>query len=130
MDGSEHLNQLTGTIIGAAIRVHKRLGPGLLEHTYTRCLQHELERSGHRADSEVLIDLTYEELVIPAAYRIDLLVDDIVVVEVKAVQKLAPVHHSQVVTYLKVSGMRVGLLFNFNVVSLPEGMKRFVNNLS
>ena len=129
MDGSEETNSLTGAIIGAAIRVHSKLGPGLLEHTYARCLQLELERTGHRVDSELLVDLEYEGLVVPPAYRIDLMVDDTVVVEVKAVHKLDPVHHSQVVTYLKLTDKKVGLLLNFNVPSLPDGIKRFVNRL-
>lgn len=129
MDGSEDTNQLTGAIIGAAIKVHTLLGPGLVEHAYTRCLRHEIECAGLRVESEVMTDLKYKELVIPAAYRIDLLVENTVVVEVKAVQKLVAVHHSQMVTYLKVSGKRVGLLINFHVPSLREGLKRFVNQL-
>ena len=129
MDGSEELNNLTGSIIGAAIRVHTRLGPGLLEHTYTRCLCHELERNGHNVKSEFLVDLEYEGLVIQGAYRIDLIVADAVIIEVKAVQKILPVHHSQVITYLKLARKKVGLLINFNVAALPDGLKRFVNGL-
>lgn len=130
MDGSEELNALTGSIIGAAIRVHTRLGPGLLEHAYSRCLRYELERAGHKVESELLLDLEYEGLVVPAAYRIDLVVGGVVVVEVKAIHKLLPVHHSQVLTYLKLTKKKVGLLFNFNVTVLPDGLKRIVNGLA
>jgi GxxExxY protein len=129
MDGSQELNELTGSIIRAAIKVHTKLGPGLLEHTYTRCLRYELEKAGHKVDSELLIDLDYEGLVIRGAYRIDIMVAGTVVVEVKSVKKVLPVHHSQVITYLKLSCKPVGLLINFNVPTLPDGLKRFVNGL-
>jgi GxxExxY protein len=93
-------------------------------------LNYELEKAGHKVHSELPVDLEYEGLVIPAAYRIDLLVDDTVVIEVKAVQKVLPVHHSQVLTYLKLTQKKVGLLLNCNVTTLPDGLKRFVNGLA
>jgi GxxExxY protein len=100
MDGTIN-NDLTGKVIGAAIRVHTRLGPGLLEHTYRRCLAYELEKLALKVCQEVTLDLRYDNLFVVGAYKIDLLVDDILVVEIKAVEKLQPVHHSQVITYLK-----------------------------
>ena len=123
--GTEEQNRLTGTIIGSAIKVHTRLGPGLLEHSYLRCLRHELERAGLKVEKEVFLDLRYEDLVVERAYRLDLLVEDSVVVEIKAVEKVMPVHHSQVLTYLKLTGKPIGLLLNFNVTKLPDGIKRF-----
>jgi GxxExxY protein len=130
LDGPDELNALTETIIGAAIKVHTRLGPGLLEHTYSRCLKHEMEKAGLEVLGEVLVDLKYDDLTIYGAYRIDLLIEQKVVVEVKAIEKVMPVHYSQVLTYLKLTNRSVGLLFNFNVTRLPDGMKRLVNDLT
>jgi GxxExxY protein len=123
--GTEEENKLTGSIVGAAIRVHKVLGPGLLEHSYLTCLRHELIKAGHDVQSELLVALKYDNLIVDRAYRLDLLVDQLVVVEVKAINKVKPVHHSQVLTYMKLTGKRLGLLINFNVSALPEGVKRF-----
>jgi GxxExxY protein len=128
--GTEVQNKLTGQIIGSAIKVHTRLGPGLLEHSYARCLRHELEKAGLKVEAEVFLDLKYEDLTIERAYRLDLLVEDSVVLEVKAVEKLMPVHHSQVLTYLKLTGKPIGLLLNFNVPKLPDGIKRFRQDTS
>jgi GxxExxY protein len=121
------LNALTFPIIGAAIEVHRRLGPGLLESVYARCLQIELQRRGLPLETEKTVALTYRDVTIGAAFRVDLLVDGKVIVEVKAVEQLAPVHEAQLITYLKLSGCPAGLLLNFNVPVLKDGLRRLVN---
>ena len=119
--------ELTGTILGAAVEVHRLLGPGLLESVYVRCLVHELELRGVAVRVEVPCDVEYKGTVLPSCYRIDLLVADVVVVEVKAVDKVHPIHRAQLLTYLRLSGSRVGLLLNFNVeVLLRDGLTRVV----
>jgi GxxExxY protein len=129
MDGPKVINELTGQIIGAAITVHRALGPGLLESAYQSCLVTELERSGLVVVKQVSMPLFYKNLLLDKGYVIDLLVQDTVVVELKAVETLLPVHHSQVLTYVKLSGKNVGLLLNFNVVKLTDGIVRFVNKI-
>lgn len=108
-------------MIGAAIDVHKALGPGLLERVYEECLAHELALRGSRCRRQVPLDLEYKGLDVGAAYRMDLLVEERVVVEIKAVEQLLPVHQAQLLTYLRVGGHALGLLLNFNVERLPEG---------
>ena len=120
------LDILSGKIIGAAIEVHRQLGPGLLETTYEVCLAHELELSGQFVERQKALPLVYKDLKLAHGYRIDLVVERAVVVEVKAVDRWAPVHEAQVLTYLKLSGLRLGLLINFNVPVLKEGIRRFV----
>ena len=129
MDGSDEVNELTGRVIGFAIKVHSKLGPGLLEHTYRRCLAYEIRRAGLRVAEELPLDLTYDGLFVLGAYKLDLLVEDLLVVEVKAVEKLHPAHHAQILTYLKLGKKPIGLLLNFHAVRLPDGLKRFVNKL-
>lgn len=130
LSGSEEINELTGRIIGAAIKVHRALGPGLLESAYHACLSFELERAGVSFKSQVDCPIVYEDaVVVEPGYKIDLLIEEAVVVEVKAVEKLLPVHHSQVLTYIKFSGKQVGLLLNFNTSKLADGITRIVNNL-
>lgn len=129
LDGPDELHALTGWIIGAAIKVHTILGPGLLEHAYSACLSYELRKAGFSVLSEIPLALQYEDLTIGGAYRIDALVEDTVIVEVKAIEKVLPVHHAQLLTYLKLSQKKVGLLLNFNVKILPNGITRIVNNL-
>ena len=109
--------------------VHTRLGPGLLEHTYRRCLAYELRKLGLSVEEEVKLDLVYDDLLVLAAYKMDLVVEDSVVVEIKATSKLHPVDHSQIVTYLKLGQKPIGLLLNFHVQRLSDGLSRFVNNL-
>jgi len=116
--------KLTGQVIGAAIEVHKALGPGLLEGFYEECLHHELRLRGLACDRQVPLELAYKGLRIGSAYRIDLVVESAVVVEVKTVETLLPVHHAQLLTYLRLGGCRLGLILNFNVPSLPEGIVR------
>lgn len=112
---------VTGKIIGAAITVHREFGPGLFESAYEKCLVVELRHVGLRVDTQVAVPLRYRDLHLDNAYRMDMMVEGKVVVELKAVEKLAPVHVTQVLTYLRLSGLQVGLLFNFNVEALVAG---------
>ncbi len=118
--------QLTETIIGAAIEVHRVLGPGLLESAYEECLCHELHLRGLSFKRQVDLPVVYKGIRLDCGYRIDLVIEDQVVVELKTVEKLIPVHEAQLLTYLKLSGKRIGLLFNFNAEVLRLGMKRMV----
>ena len=111
--------------VNAALQVHKRLGLGLLESVYETCLAHELRKAGLPAERQLQLPLIYDGLAFEAAYRIDLLVDESVIVEVKSVEALAPIHEAQLLTYLKLSGLRLGLLINFNVPLLKHGVRRF-----
>ena len=120
-------DRITERIIAAAIEVHRHLGPGLLESVYEECLCHELRLMGLRFERQTHMPIVYKGLKLEGAYRADLVVEDSVVVEIKATEGTAPVHHSQLLTYLKVSDRRVGLLINFNVPVLKEGLKRVVN---
>jgi GxxExxY protein len=124
----DYLNNLSKEVIGAAIEVHRDLGPGLLESTYEASLQHELELRGIAAQRQLLLPIHYKDLLIPDAYRMDLLVEESLVVELKTVQSLLPVHSAQVLTYLRMSGKHLGLLINFHTVRLADEIKRFVHN--
>jgi GxxExxY protein len=119
---------LTYRILGSAMKVHRALGPGLLERTYRRCLEHQLRADGMQVNCEVPIDIHYAGLLLEAAYFADLIVDDKVLVELKAVDQILPVHSMQVVTYLKLAGLPVGLLINFNESRLTNGLRRFANS--
>jgi|ERR1700752_617079 len=121
-----HINTLTYETIGAAIEVHRLLGPGLLESTYRACLCRELALRGLSFRKEYGIPLEYKGIHLDCGYRVDLLVADLVVVEIKAVDQLAPVHDAQLLTYLKVGGWKIGLLINFNVEVLKDGIHRRV----
>ncbi|MBC7895898.1 MAG: GxxExxY protein [Cytophagaceae bacterium] len=118
----------TGIIIAAAIQVHSTLGPGLLESAYLTCLAYEIRRRGLEVRTQVSLPIMYGELVLDQAYRIDLVVANEIFVEVKAVQAIVPVHHSQLLTYLRLGGKHVGLLINFHEARLRDGIKRIVNN--
>jgi GxxExxY protein len=120
-------NQLTDKIIGAAIEVHRTLGPGLLESAYEECLCYELSRLGLGFQRQVELPVRYKGVNLDCAYRIDLIVEGTVIVELKTVAELLPVHSSQLLTYLKLSGKHIGLLINFNVTVLKKGLKRVVN---
>ena len=122
-------NDISGKIIGCAIEVHKALGPGLLESAYEECLFFELNEAGLKVDRQKPLPVIYKEVKLEAGYRVDLLVEDKVVVELKSVDALNDVHTAQVLTYLKLSGCKLGLLMNFNVFRLSEGIKRLVNKL-
>ena len=114
-------------IIGAAIKVHSVLGPGLLESAYEACLVYELEKLRLRTSRQVSIPLRYEELSIDNGYRIDLLVEDRVVVELKAIEQILPVHRSQLLSYLRLGGFRLGYLLNFHVAHMRDGIVRMLN---
>jgi len=119
-------NQLSDVTIGAAIEVHRHLGPGLLESSYHACLCHELELRGITYDSQVALPLQYKGIQLSKAYVIDLLIENSLVVEIKSVEKLLPIHSSQLITYMRLQGASSGLLMNFNVHLLPQGIKRLL----
>jgi len=119
--------QVSHAIISAAMKVHTELGPGLLGSTYTACLQFELAQVGFRSAAQVGLPVIYRGVKLELGYRIDLLVEDLVVLEIKSVEAIAPIHQAQILSYLKLSGKSLGLLINFNVVHLKDGIKRFVN---
>ena len=123
---ASHVNVLTGEIIAAAIEVHRHLGPGLLESAYQQCLARELALREIRYGREWPLPLEYKGLRVKCGYRIDFLVADSVVVEIKSVEAIAPVHHSQLLTYMRIGGWKVGLLINFNVLVLKNGIHRKV----
>ncbi|HUB45022.1 MAG TPA: GxxExxY protein [Acetobacteraceae bacterium] len=120
----EELNALTHHIIGLAMRVHTRLGPGLLEQAYKRCLCHELDRAGIAYECEAGLPLDYDGTRLDCGYRADLIVAGKVILELKSVEHISPLHEVQLLTYLRLSGCRVGLLLNFNTVALKEGIRR------
>jgi GxxExxY protein len=120
-------NVLTHKIIGCAIEVHRILGPGLLESVYETALSYELECRGLQVHRQVLVPLRYKSLDLKTGIRLDLCVDDQVIVEVKSVEHLHEVHRAQLLTYLKLTGLRIGLLFNFNVKFIKDGMRRILN---
>ena len=124
-----NVNEVSGAVVDAAMRVHTVLGPGLLESAYEGCLAHELRTRGHGVGVQLALPVLYDGVRIDVGYRIDLLIDDAVIVELKAVERLAPIHEAQLLTYLKLSGKKVGLLINFNVLHLKDGIKRMVNQL-
>ena len=121
------LNVISEKIIGAAMQVHRTLGPGLLESAYEACLKYELEKRGLKVLAQVGLPVIYDGMKINLGYRLDLLVEDSVIVELKAVNKITPVHEAQLLSYLKLSGKRLGLLINFNVVLLKDGITRRIN---
>lgn len=123
------VNELTEAIIGAAIEVHRHLGPGLLESAYARCLQHELKLREIPFEDERALPVEYKGVQLDCGYRLDLLVAGQVVVEIKSVEKLEKVHEAQLLTYLRLGGWKVGLLINFNVPVLKDGIKRRVLGL-
>ena len=127
MTERERLNGITEEIIGAAIQVHRVLGPGLLESAYEACLAFELGRRGLKVEQQKPLPLIYERVKLECGYRIDLLAEGSVVVEIKPVDALAPIHEDQVMSYLKLSGCKLALLINFNVRVLKDGIRRFVN---
>jgi GxxExxY protein len=123
----EEHNRITETIIGAAIEVHRQLGPGLLESAYEACLAYELIQRGLKIERQKELPLKYKEVALDCGYRMDLLVADSVVVEIKAAEHVSPLHEAQVISYLKLSGCKVGLLINFNSTTLIGGVRRLVN---
>ncbi len=129
MADQDMLNRITDSIIGAAIQIHRALGPGLLESAYESCMAFELtEQHGREVERQKPLPVIYRGVSLDCGYRLDLFVDDLVIVELKAVDRLVPIHEAQMLSYLKLSGCKVGLLINFNVKILRNGIKRVVNN--
>ena len=122
-------NELSKIIIGMGIEIHTELGPGLLESTYEECLFYELKKNGFKVEKQKALPLMYKEVNLEVGYRIDLLVEDKIIIELKSVEALTDVHLAQVLTYLKLSKCKLGLLMNFNVYRLKDGIKRVVNGL-
>jgi GxxExxY protein len=120
-------NEISEKIIGCSIEVHKLLGPGLLESAYEECLFYELQKAGLNVEKQKPLPLVYKEVKLDAGYRIDLVVENKVIIEIKSVDCLNDIHTAQVLTYLKLSGCKVGLLMNFNVLRVVDGLKRLVN---
>ena len=123
------IEEVARQIVDAAIKVHRALGPGLLESAYQKCLEYELRKRGLRVECEVLQPVIYEDVKIDAGYRIDMLVEGCVIIENKTVEKLLPIHQAQLLTYLKLRDCRLGFLLNWNVPLMKQGIKRMVNNL-
>jgi GxxExxY protein len=120
------INDLTYKIIGCVYKVHSELGPGLLESTYEVCLEHELLKAGLLVERQKALPVIYDEIKLEAGYRIDLLVNNQVILELKAVDEIAPIHTAQLMTYLKLSGLKLGLLLNFNVKQMKQGVRRII----
>jgi len=119
-------NEISGAIVDAAMKVHSALGPGWLESAYAACLRHELIKRGLKVAYEVPVPVVYDGLKLDAGYKLDLLVEDTVVVELKAIEALAPIHQAQIISYLKLARKPIGLLINFHSLHLKDGIKRFV----
>ncbi|KAB2859567.1 MAG: hypothetical protein KFKLKKLM_02172 [Flavobacteriales bacterium] len=128
MKTQEELNNLSKIILDASISVHRIMGPGLLESIYVECLVYELKNRGLIVDTEVTIPLIYKEKELSKRFRIDVLVENEIIIEVKAIEILLPVHEAQIISHLKLADKRLGFLINFNVPILIKGLKRFVNN--
>ncbi len=124
-----HPNEISGAIIACAMRVHTSLGPGLLEKCYKVCLAYELREAGFQVKTQVPLPVIYREVRMNAGYRMDLVVNETVVVEIKATEGTTPLHCAQLMSYLRLSGKKLGLLINFNVVHLRDGIRRIVNHL-
>ena len=122
----KELNEISYKIIGCAYKVHSELGPGLLESTYETCLQYEMTQSGIFVERQKELPVIYQNIRLDAGYRIDLLVDMEIIVEIKSVDSIAPIHKAQILTYMKLSDSKLGLLINFNSVHLKEGIQRFI----
>jgi GxxExxY protein len=122
------INDITNMVIGAAMKIHSAIGPGVLESVYRKCLQHELHKAGLAVQSELKLPVHYDGLVLESGYRLDLLVQDRVVIELKCVDALLPIHKAQLLTYLRLANKPLGLLLNFNVVHMRDGIRRILNN--
>jgi GxxExxY protein len=121
------LNELSRMVVDCAFKVHKALGPGLLESTYRQCLVHELNKQQLRVQTEVGLPIRYDGVLLESGYRVDILVNDAIVIELKSIDGLLAIHHAQLLSYLKHSGKRLGLLINFNSVLLKDGIRRVVS---
>ena len=125
-ENQEKRDPLTEKVIGCAIEVHRNLGPGLLESAYQRCMLFELRKQGLAVETEVPMPVNYKGEIMDCGYRIDMLVEKSLIVELKAVEALLPIHEAQILSYMKLSGIRIGLLVNFHQSRLVDGLKRFV----
>ena len=123
------IEDIARQIVHSAIKVHKALGPGLLESVYQKCLAYELGKAGNKVDCEVPLPVKYEEINIDLGFRVDMLINDLIIVENKTVEKLAPIHEAQLLTYLKLSKLKLGFLLNWNEILMKDGICRMVNNL-
>jgi len=126
----KNIEEIGRNIVHSAIKVHKALGPGLLESVYQKCLTYELEKTGLTVACEIPLPVKYETVVIDAGFRIDMMVQKAVVIENKTVEKLLPIHQAQLLTYLKLTNLELGFLLNWNVTLMKDGIKRMVNNLN
>jgi GxxExxY protein len=126
MNEKDRLNSITESIIGCAIAVHRELGPGLLESAYEDCLAFEIVQRGLKVERQKALPVVYKAVALDCGYRLDLLIENAVIVEIKTVDRLLPIHEAQLLSYLKLSGCKVGLLMNFNVTLLKKGIRRFV----
>ncbi len=124
---TERINQVTQKVIGAAIEVHKHLGPGLLESAYEECMCHELTLRGSAFDRQMPLPVRYKGVKLDCGYRLDIVVQNMLILELKACEKIEPIHRAQLLTYLKLSGIRLGLLLNFGVPVMKDGIVRIVN---
>lgn len=129
MKTKEEIEVISKQVVDAAFQVHKEMGPGLVESIYTYCIVHELRLRNLNVQKEVFIPLQYKGVELPKDFRIDILVEDEIVLEIKSVETLHPVFEAQIISYLKLTGKRIGFLINFNVPLIKNGIKRFVNNL-
>jgi GxxExxY protein len=124
-----NINNLSSRIIGAAIEVHKALGPGLLESTYEECISHELSIGGLSLERQKPLPVQYKGINLDCSYRLDVVVENAIILELKSCEKIEPIHKAQLLTYLKLCGFKLGLLLNFNVILMREGIVRIVNEL-
>ena len=122
------LNDISGQIIAAALKVHTVIGPGLLESVYQNCVYHELKKRGLQSEIEVPLPVIYEDLRVESKFRLDLIVENRIIVEFKCVDVLLPIHRVQLLTYLRLANLPLGLLLNFNVIHMKDGIKRVLNN--
>jgi GxxExxY protein len=127
VDAGADIETIASMTVDAGLKVHRTLGPGLLESAYEHCLAHELSLRGAKVDRQVFLPIIYEGVTIEAGYRVDLLVGSLLIVEIKAVDQIAPIHTAQLLTYLKLSDLRLGLLMNFNVPLFKSGVRRVIN---
>jgi GxxExxY protein len=122
------IDEIASVIVDCAFKVHTKLGPGLLESAYEACLSHELKKRGLKVDRQLPQPVYYDDIIIDVGYRLDLLINDSVIIELKAVETVLPIHQAQLMTYLKLSGKTLGFLINFNNVLIKNGIKRIANN--
>ncbi|MEW6202525.1 MAG: GxxExxY protein [bacterium] len=130
MNETEKINKLTETIIGIAINIHRSLGPGLLESAYEACMVYDLAQAGLKVEQQKPLPIIYRDVKLECGYRLDLVIEDEIIIELKSIEKILPIHNAQLISYLKLSGCKVGLLINFNVEMLKDGIKRVVNNFA